>query len=147
MSRPTLRFALMASALLLARLCAAMPDKIPPRDVGMREYHDNCALCHGERGRGDGPGIEFLKRTPSDLGVLTRNNGGVFPYDRVYRIIDGRQMLPGHGSRDMPVWGRQFSQQTEKADEYYAGVPYTMEMYVRSRIMALIDYLNRLQVR
>jgi hypothetical protein len=28
----------------------------------------------------------------------------MFPSERVYRIIDGRD-VPGHGDREMPVWG------------------------------------------
>jgi hypothetical protein len=47
----------------------------------------------------------------------------------------------------MPVWGRDYSQESAKAGEYYLDVPYDMEMYVRSRILALIDYLNRLQAK
>ena len=47
----------------------------------------------------------------------------------------------------MPAWGARYSSDTEKAAEYYMDVPYDAEMYARSRILALIDYLNRLQVK
>jgi hypothetical protein len=36
---------------------------------------------------------------------LAQENQGVFPYRRVYEIIDGTSQVAGHGTRDMPVWG------------------------------------------
>jgi mono/diheme cytochrome c family protein len=114
-------------------------------DAGKREYMNRCAVCHGQSGKGDGGAIDILKATPSDLTSLTKKNGGVFPFDRVYAVIDGRQVVKGHGTRDMPIWGKEYSAETAKADEYFGGMPYNMDMYVRSRILALIDYLNRIQ--
>ncbi len=119
-------------------------------DPGKREYLNSCAACHGVSGKlgpGEGAGVEFLKTTPADLTTLTKKNGGVFPFERVYAIIDGRQAVGGHGSRDMPIWGDRYSSEKVKAAEHYVDVPYDMEMYVRSRILALIDYINRLQVK
>jgi hypothetical protein len=55
--------------------------------------------------------------------------------------------VKGHGARDMPIWGDRYSQDNVKAAEYYVDMPYDMEMYVRGRIIALIDYLHRLQVK
>ena len=72
-------------------------------DSGKREYMDRCAVCHGESGKGDGGMIDILRTAPSDLTTLSRNNGGVFPFEHVYAVIDGRQAVKGHGSRDMPV--------------------------------------------
>lgn len=116
-------------------------------DLGKREYMDRCAVCHGQSGRGDGGATDVLKTAPTDLTTLSKKNGGVFPVDRVYAVIDGRTVVKGHGTRDMPIWGRDLSTETIKADEYYAGIPYDMEMYVRARILSLIDYLNRIQVK
>ena len=50
--------------------------------------------------------IDILRVAPTDPTTLSRQNGGVFPFDRVYSVIDGRQAVKGHGSRDMPVWGK-----------------------------------------
>lgn len=116
-------------------------------DVGKREYMNRCAVCHGPSGKGDGGAIDILKVAPADLTTLSKKNGGIFPFDRVYAVIDGRQVMKGHGTRDMPIWGRELSMEGAKADEYFAGMPYDMEMYVRSRILALIDYLNRIQAK
>ena len=125
---------------------ASASDKGRP-DPGKREYMNRCAVCHGASGKGDGGAIDILKTAPTDLTTLSKKNGGVFPFDRVYGVIDGRTAVKGHGSRDMPIWGRDLSLETAKADEHFAGVPYDMEMYVRSRILALIDYINRIQVK
>lgn len=111
--------------------------------LGKYEYDSNCVACHGKDGKG-GAYVDFLKVTPPDLSQLSKKNGGVFPLERVYGVIDGRQEVKGHGSRDMPIWGRDYQ---IKAGEYYVDVAYDPEVYVRGRILALIDYLNRLQAK
>jgi hypothetical protein len=121
---------------------AAGKERIDP---GKREYENKCAMCHGKLGKGDSQIIDLLKAAPTDLSLLSKKNGGVFPFDRVYAVIDGREVVKGHGDRDMPIWGRDYSAETARAGEYYFDVPYDMEMYVRMRILSLIDYLNRLQ--
>ena len=88
-----------------------------------------------------------MKRAPTDLTVLSKNNGGVFPFDRVYAVIDGRQVVKGHGERDMPIWGNDYQTEKAEAAEHFFDVPYDMNMYVRVRILALIDYLNRIQTK
>jgi mono/diheme cytochrome c family protein len=117
------------------------------RDLGKQEYESKCAVCHGVTGKGDGGAIDVLNRTPSDLTVLSKKNGGVFPYDRLYSVIDGREMLKGHGVRDMPIWGRDYSTEGARAGEYYFDAPFNMDMYARARILSLLDYLNRIQVK
>jgi len=114
-------------------------------DLGKREYLNKCAICHGQSGKGDGGMMDLLKKAPSDLTMLSKKNGGVFPFDRVFAVIDGREVVKSHGDRDMPIWGRDYSADTVRAAEYFVDVPYDMEIYVRARILALIDYLNRLQ--
>ncbi len=85
----------------------------------------------------------MLKRSASDLTTLQKRNGGIFPMARVYETIEGVGVAE-HGTRDMPVWGREFS---IKAAEYYVDVPYNQEAYVRARILALVEYLSRLQAK
>jgi hypothetical protein len=52
-----------------------------------------------------------LKARPSDLTQIGARNRGVFPRERVEKIISGdEQILAGHGTREMPVWGPVFSQ-------------------------------------
>ncbi|MGL6108834.1 MAG: c-type cytochrome [Rubrivivax sp.] len=111
-------------------------------DLGKREYDSNCASCHGVDGKGTGAYVDFLKRTPTDLTMLTKRNGGVYPISRVYEVIDGGGV--GHGTRDMPVWGQDYR---VKAGEYYVDVPYDSEVFVRTRILGLTEYLSRLQAK
>jgi mono/diheme cytochrome c family protein len=113
-------------------------------DFGQREYTANCAGCHGSDGRGNGPYKPFLTRSPSDLTLLTRSNSGAFPAQRVHEVIDGRAQVRAHQGGDMPIWGADYL--TKYAADY-ADVPYDPEAYVRTRITALVDYLNRIQAR
>jgi len=122
-------------------------EKVLKTDLGKREYENSCAVCHGKDGKGAGAINDLLKKPPTDLTTLAKRNNGVFPVDRLYAVIDGRDVIRSHGDRDMPAWGARYSSDTEKAAEYYMDVPYDAEMYARSRILALIDYLNRLQVK
>lgn len=110
-------------------------------DFGKREYEANCANCHGLDGKGNGPYVQFLRQSPPDLTQLTKKNGGIFPVNRMFETIEGAN-VPSHGSRDMPIWGEDYR---IKAAEYYGDMSYNPEAYVRTRILALIEYINRLQ--
>lgn len=112
-------------------------------DQGKREFESNCASCHGTNGKGGGVLVPFLTRSPPDLTLLARNNGGVLPMNRLYDVIDGAE-VPVHGSREMPVWGRDYR---IKDAEYFMESPYNAEAHVRARILALLEYINRLQAR
>lgn len=132
--------AAIAGALVLSSGLAAAQAKF---DLGKREYDANCAGCHGLKGKGDGPFMLVLARKdPSDLTTLTRRNNGVFPIQRVYEVIDGRQALQAHGPRDMPIWGLDYEARSASVD-----LPYDPETFVRGRILALVEYVNRLQQR
>lgn len=131
--------ALLGAASIAVSGAAFSADKI---DIGQREYKDSCLNCHGEFGDGNGPYAQLLNKRASDLTQLTKKNNGVFPFTRVYEVIDGRQVVSGHGERDMPIWGNVYR---IKAGEYYADMNYNPEHYVRSRILAVIEYISRLQ--
>jgi hypothetical protein len=64
--------------------------------------------------------------------LIAKKNGGVFPIDVVYRIIDGRGTLRAHGSYEMPVWGSVF-------------LSFGPENVAQNRILAIIDYLKSIQ--
>ena len=110
-------------------------------DFGKRQYDASCAVCHGAGGKGDGIYVELLKRPIPDLTVMARRNGGVFPIAWVYEVIDGTAGA-GHGTRDMPIWGDDFRVQAQTMVEPAYGAA-----FVRGRILALIEYLERIQVR
>ena len=114
-------------------------------DVGKSEYETACAVCHGHTGKGDGPlKFQLVSKMP-DLSALAKNNNGIFPFDRIYQIIDGQQEVKTHGPREMPVWGRSFRMQSSVFFENYP--PYDTESAARSRILALTEYLYRLQTK
>jgi mono/diheme cytochrome c family protein len=75
-----------------------------------------CASCHGSLGFGDGPVAPTLKVMIPDLTELSKRSGGRFPDERVREIIDGRAVLPAHGSRPMPVWGYELEAQAGAGD-------------------------------
>lgn len=130
-----------AAALVASGAAMAQQQKT---DFGKREYDSKCATCHGVKGKGDGPYKPFLTKSPTDLTVLSKANKGVFPYQKVYETIDGRQAVAAHGPRDMPIWGADYLGQ---AAGYYMDVPYDPEAFVRTRITALIDYIYRFQAK
>ncbi|MBK8117793.1 MAG: c-type cytochrome [Sulfuritalea sp.] len=113
--RITRLFLIMAASATVSAAIAA--DK--PVDVGKFEYEGACASCHGLTGKGNGPlAMQMSIRTP-DLTGLAKANNGVFPFDRVFQVIDGRQEVKAHGPRDMPVWGRAFNRQSSAFFENY----------------------------
>ena len=137
----TVAISYVAAALLSGFAAAAVADEVI--DVGKLEYRASCASCHGVAGKGDGPVMAELKHPAANLTVLAKNNSGVFPFDRVYQIIDGRQEVKAHGPREMPVWGHGFNLQCSAYFENYPAED--TESNARSRILALTEYLYRLQ--
>jgi mono/diheme cytochrome c family protein len=113
--------------------------------IGQREYEGKCAMCHGASGKGDGWLAAHLQRRPQSLVGLRRDNGGVFPFDRVYQVIDGRKEVRVHGPRAMPVWGDVYRVESDKIygtalERYFAD-----DGMVRARILALTEYISRFQ--
>jgi mono/diheme cytochrome c family protein len=100
---------------------------------GRDQYLNSCAACHGSRGRGNGAVRIFLKDSPSDLTALARNNHGVFPEKQIKAIIDGTKEVGPHGTREMPVWGREFLNQGSSPEQ------------AQARISALVGYLRSIQ--
>jgi mono/diheme cytochrome c family protein len=118
-----------------------------PVDIGKREYVLACTVCHGDSGKGDGPLVEYLKKPAADLTILQKNNMGVFPFARVYGVIDGRLPVGAHGPREMPVWGREYRADAAELTRGFGITPNDAESYVRGRIIALIGYIYTLQTK
>ena len=109
--------------------------------IGSKEYRISCLNCHGVGGKGDGPMADLLKKKPSDLTVLAKNNKGEYPFLRVYQTIDGRVVVPGHGDREMPIWGQRYLEEDyERYRTDFGG-----EDVVRGRILQLVYYVQTLQ--
>ena len=113
--------------------------------LGEFEYTNSCAQCHGASGKGDGWMAEFLNATTTDLTVLQKNNGGVFPVNYVYKTIDGTEEVRIHGPREMPTWGyRFFARPLNDEDAGFSSDEDNRE-YAKARILALIEYLSTMQ--
>lgn len=133
-----------AVAALAVLLAAASVQAQTRADVGKIEYQSNCVSCHGISGKGDGGFAKWAGFRMPDLTLLSRNNGGVFPVQRVYEVIDGRRIVPAHGDREMPIWGADYVIKAQPAIDDYRHDP---EFFVHSRISALVNYLYTLQAR
>ncbi len=113
-------------------------------DLGKTEYYSKCAVCHGLSGKGEGSFGEVLKVNMPDLTLIAKRNGGVFPVDRVKMVIDGRATPRAHGTSEMPIWGTRYS---VEAAPRYDDFRWDSEAFVQVRVLALVDYLYRLQAR
>ncbi|WP_246515184.1 hypothetical protein [Bradyrhizobium diversitatis] len=73
------------------------------------------------------------------------------PTNAVYETMYGSKSVPAHGTREMPIWGERFNpivSLPHAVDPTYwqkAGPQQSPEVVVRTRILAVIDYLNRIQ--
>ena len=105
--------------------------------AGGELFRTYCASCHGTSARGDGPLASSMTRKPADLTAIAQRNGGVYPSELVFRTIDGKQPVRGHGGPDMPVWGDAFARARDggATDK------------VRAMIQSLVDYLESVQTR
>lgn len=101
---------------------------------GKQLYMTYCASCHGVDGKGTGPAAAALKAPLMDLTRIPKDKDGKFPALKIRNIIDGELVVSGHGSREMPVWGRYFK---ERAGQ-------TMSF---SNVYALMRYIESLQVQ
>ena len=114
-------------------------------DMGRLEYEANCIACHGSEGKGDGYYGKVINVKVPDITTISKRNGGVFPVEKVMMLIDGREVPPAHGVRQMPIWGIDYSL---KSAEIYKNFPtHDPETYVRVRILALVDYIYLMQGR
>jgi len=103
---------------------------------GAEMYKAYCAVCHGADGKGNGPAAEALKTPPTDLTMLSKNNGGKYPALKVASAIRGEGNMPAHGSREMPVWGHLFWTMSKGH-----------EGEVQQRVANLSKYIESLQAK
>ncbi len=111
----------LGSALLLA---AQSPDDY----TGSSDFTAFCVSCHGAAAKGDGVLAASLKKRPADLTQLAKNNGGVFPAERVTKTI-----TDGHDA--MPAWLDVFAKSQSSSTPAAA----------HARVVALVRYLETLQ--
>jgi len=146
--RPVIPFFSVIGFLLL--VCptplAAQPTQAQPavkRDIarpiqsvqGKDTYREYCAVCHGVDGKGHGPAAPAMKVPPTDLTTFAQRHGGKFSDMDMRMVIEGRDGMPAHGSRDMPIWG-----------DVFRALTHTVEMR-DMRMRNLIEYLRSIQAK
>lgn len=85
-------------------LAACTQMEMPTASDGALLYANNCAICHGKTGKGDGTIANDLDRKPSDLTRIAARRGGQFPVAEVLSTIDGYTRLEPQ-RQDMPEFG------------------------------------------
>ena len=105
---PMLVLVLLVSVIVLAsaQFGSQRQSLIRPVD-GASIFGNYCAACHGLDGRRNGPVSKALKHEVPDPTRLSLRNHGTFPVIHVRTIImfGADNLLPAHGSKEMPIWG------------------------------------------
>jgi mono/diheme cytochrome c family protein len=130
-----------ASILSLAAIVSASRPALSANDEvaeGHRYFIQYCASCHGQDGLGDGPVAKSLLRQPANLRTLGDKYGMPLPAHRIAELIDGRDTIRAHGTRDMPVWGERL---------YEVGQGQKGETGIGDVIAKIIAYLGTIQDR
>jgi nucleotide-binding universal stress UspA family protein len=140
----TSKFAGLAASVLAASVMlapglatTAAAQEYKQSTTGGEVFRTYCASCHGTSARGDGPLASSMNRKPSNLTEIAKRNGGMYPTELVFKVIDGRQAVRGHGGPDMPVWGDVFTRSRDAGDAER----------VKAVIGSLVEYLGSIQLR
>ncbi len=133
---------MLGSAILLVGMMLSSYGTAPAQEMeviagGEIEYQRYCGVCHGVDGRGRGLMSRFLTIPPSDLTALSKKNAGRYPFWQVFRAIDGREGVRGHGTGELPVWGARFRADAGADDG-------SSRAQVAGRILALVFYLQHI---
>ncbi len=134
-----LLLALLAASCFAAVSNAQATSTSTPANNGKMMFSSYCAPCHGVDGRGNGPAAAALKTPPADLTLLSENNHGQFPDQRVAAVLRFGVNVPAHGSAEMPVWGPILSWMAPNQTRY--------SREEATRINNLVRYLKTLQAK
>jgi mono/diheme cytochrome c family protein len=148
MKSTTVASAFLGTFLVFFAAAGYPADKADTRkiDIGKAEYEQKCIICHGILGKGDGAYSKMLNKPATDLTTLSKRNGGVFPFAHVFETIEGTHELMAHGTREMPIWGKEY-RSSKYYDEYLHEEGVDRSYFARSRILALTEYIYRLQAK
>ena len=121
-------------------LSAVGSGRAQPAEIlaeGAQDYEWYCTACHGGDGAGSGPMAPILVVPPADLTAIARNNGGKFPFWRIYHIVAGDVDVRGHETFQMPRFLKRFRGEEGKPGYLPAQV----------RVLLLTHYLEALQAK
>jgi hypothetical protein len=74
------------------------------------------------------------------LTKLSETNKGVFPFARIYEVIDGRYTTMVHGPREMPVWGDVYAREMNSRAPRDTPREF-IDALARARILAIVEYI------
>ena len=115
-------------------------------DAATREdFLGLCADCHGADARGNGPLAKNLSKVPPDLTRIQERASGKFNEKAVFDWIIGLDTPNVHGTREMPIWGDWLMDETLEGGTSLEAAK-AAEKEIESRVMALVKYLEALQV-
>jgi mono/diheme cytochrome c family protein len=107
------------SAMIFLFILALSCDSGPPKNSraaqamrGKELFKEQCASCHGaEDMTATQAVLDTLETVPPDLVRINKRRGVKdFPVAEIARIIDGRNLVGAHGTREMPVWGQVYEE-------------------------------------
>lgn len=120
-----------ATALFLFGTAAGQNGPQRRFSEGRKLFIQYCAPCHGRDAKGGGPVAPTLKVAPPDLTAI-QVKGERFPAGRITDLIEGEKVIPAHGNRTMPVWGKIFREERGYSQ-------------AQEDILALVKYLQSIQ--
>jgi mono/diheme cytochrome c family protein len=150
-----MQYALATWLIAVAFATASTPCARAQGVDGRAEYLARCATCHGDDGKGNGPLGAKLRTKPADLTLLARRTRSGFSPEAVYQMIDGRKSARAHRLSDMPIWGcrqappppRRAKDTSPKTGQALFDLSCDPEPVIRSRILAIVDYLSGIQAK
>lgn len=132
------RFILGSGLAGLALIGACAVQDMPEPVEGNIVYDQNCAVCHGVDGQGDGLLARNVTPAPPDLTLIAAGADGVFPRTAVLTKIDGYTRMEAVAG--MPEFGALLQGDT---------VPVQLEdgslSPVPRQLAALLTYLESIQ--
>ena len=129
-----MRVVLLATLAVIAAAVSSMRAAQEPATTGAELFREHCARCHGDDAKTPGPSAIALGYTVPDLTAIAQRNDGVFPAERIKRMIAGPDdlFIPAHTSSRMPVWGPTFRALDPGGD-------------TNARFKQLVEYLESIQ--
>lgn len=99
---------------------------------GKAIFDQQCISCHGSDEVAP-TRTDLDPKAPDLARIMERRRAKDFPIVQIAQIIDGRQWVKSHGSREMPVWGEVYDSLGMDKDE------------IRGRKGELVAYLMSIQ--
>ncbi|MFZ5965046.1 c-type cytochrome [Thalassococcus sp. BH17M4-6] len=127
------------AALTLAACEPTGDTAMPGASEGQRLFMENCAVCHGADGKGNGPMARAMTKAPANLTLIAVRNGDTFPRARVLSTIDGYARSAVEGP-NMPEFGELL-----RGDLIPLDTGDGVETPTPRKLVALLEYLESIQ--